>query len=493
MSKPVRLLWIPILLLVSSLQIDCDGKPAGDSLRTVIELNKGKSIEAVLSNGARVTVRLIDLVSERDRVCLAVRSSRVKVSINNREVTLTAGTYNLPLTVGDIKIDCPITGDYARDIDGGRWGLHKDARFRLWPADSPQYAPDAFSYPLDQGMFVSDTQMTNEPAFVDGAENYHRRGAIHYHHGLDFGGAEAMVKVFSVTDGLVVAAADGILSGYEETPATDIYDLARHDGIAILDDRGWYHCYAHLYRVQTDVVTGKRVKQGQTIGILGKEGGSGGWAHLHYHIMCRQPSGEWGVEDAYPYLWESYLRRFEPAVVAIARPHKVAVTGETVTLDAGKSKNLSGGGLLYRWSFSDGTEASGPLQKMVYSRPGTYSEIVRVSDPGGTVDYDFTVVQVNGKDNPDAVPPGIHAAFYPTAGIKPGDSVTFKVRTFEARSGVEVWDFGDGSRPVIVKSNGGYVETTHRFSGPGDYLVTVNRTGDLGYRATAHLHVRIVG
>jgi len=44
----------------------------------------------------------------------------------------------------------------------------------------------------------------------------------------------------------------------------------------------------------------------QKIGVLGKEGGSGGWSHLHFDIQSRQPSGKWGTQEAYAFAWEAY-------------------------------------------------------------------------------------------------------------------------------------------------------------------------------------------
>lgn len=41
---------------------------------------------------------------------------------------------------------------------------------------------------------------------------------------------------------------------------------------------------------------GSRVRMGQKVGVLGKEGGSGGWAYLHYDIKAVQPSGRWGCK-----------------------------------------------------------------------------------------------------------------------------------------------------------------------------------------------------
>jgi hypothetical protein len=136
-----------------------------------------------------------------------------------------------------------------------------------------------------------------------------------------------------------------------------------------------------------------------------------------------------------------------------------------------------------------------------YDKPGHYTEIVRVVDDAGRFDYDFAVVQVFDKASPKPVPPAIHAAYWPTRGLKAGDTVTFKVRTFGVRpdEGQETWEFGDGTVPVHTRSDGnknhhakdGYAVTTHRYKKPGHYLVSVHRTDDRGYTATGRLHVVI--
>ena len=128
-----------------------------------------------------------------------------------------------------------------------------------------------------------------------------------------------------------------------------------------------------------------------------------------------------------------------------------------------------------------------------------YSEFLKITDAKGRVDYDFAIVQVLDRDNLKQLPPTIHAVYYPTFGIKPDDPVTFKVRTFRTTDGEETWNFGDGSPPVKVKSDGnvkplakdGYAVTTHRFTKPGQYVVSVQRTNAAGQTATARLHVQV--
>jgi hypothetical protein len=137
-----------------------------------------------------------------------------------------------------------------------------------------------------------------------------------------------------------------------------------------------------------------------------------------------------------------------------------------------------------------------------YAEPGRHSEVLKVTDSQGNVAYDFAVVIVYDREHPERHIDTIHPNYAPSFGIRPGNPVTFKVRSFipsGSRDGKEVWDFGDGSPKVEVQSDGnavklasdGYAETTHRFEKPGDYIVRVERVGEHGVRATGNLWVHV--
>ncbi len=251
--------------------------------------------------------------------------------------------------------------------------------------------------------------------------------------------------------------------------------------------------------IDPDIQNGARVNMGQKIGYIGKQGGSGGWVHLHFEMKTRETvSGEWGTEEAYVYLWESYVHQYKPALIAVARPHHLLWTGQKTILDGSKSKSFNGEIVGYEWTFSDGTTAKGAIQERSYALPGEYSEILKVTDSEGNVDYDFAVVQVYNRDNPGHTIPVMQPAFHPTLDINPGDSVTFLVRTFNTETGSEIWDFGDGTPQVSVISEtpdrqnytaGKFASTVHAFAQPGDYIVKVERSDEAGIKATAHLHV----
>lgn len=461
-----------------------------------VDLTIGEAAEVAVPGGGMAKVELLELRELRDQVRGAVRRATVKVRVNGETVELVSANYHLPTTVGGVRVDCPITAGYPRNSTQTSarldpWGLDKDARLRLWPAQGPLIEPDTFQYPAKQAWFATATQMANEPTYVDGGEKP-GKGAVYYHYGLDIGGAEGMVDVVAATDGMVVSLGTNSLPGFEKTPVAPRYDV-----VYLLDPRGWFYRYSHLKTIAPALKLGGRVRRGEPIGVLGKEGGSGGWSHLHFDISGRQPSGKWGIIDGYAFLWEANLRERQPALIAVARPHHFALTGEAVRLDASRSWTAAGKVAAYEWTCTDGQTASGPVLERTYSKAGVYSEIAKVTDAAGRVDYDFAIVHVLDASDPNRLPPSIHAAFSPTTGIRAGAPVTFLVRTFRTTEGAETWDFGDGSAPVTVKSDGnvkplaadGYAKTTHTFAKPGLYLARVQRTDGNGFTGTARLKI----
>ena len=308
-------------------------------LRT-IDLDRGESRLVELADGTRARVKLLDVEEERDGVRSAIRQARVRVEVNGRATTLISANYRLPITVGGVQIDCPVTRGYYKNCDPfeDSWGLDKDARLRLWPEGSPWAAPGTFAYPIKQRWFAGATQMANEPSFVDGGDAPTGR-PIYYHSGLDIGGCEGLVEVVSACDGLVVSAGGKALPEYPDIP---FYKRGDYDYVYVLDDQGWFYRYAHLKSIDPAIRPGERVKMGQKIGVLGKEGSSGGWSHLHFDIKSRQPSGKWGIQEGYAFLWEAYLREHKPQIIAVARPHHLIWAGEKVILDGSRSWSAGG-------------------------------------------------------------------------------------------------------------------------------------------------------
>jgi len=466
-------------------------RPTMEPLLRAVDLCVGESAQVELSCGEKVGVKLLDLVESSDPLRAAVREARVQVEVDGQKAWLTSATYHLPIAVGKVRIDCPITKGVAANSGSDAWGLKKDARLRLWPAGSPLMNPGTFVCPVRQRWLASSTQMANEPCYVDQAERLNVR-KIYYHYGLDFGGCEAMTEVVAATDALVVSSAKETLVGYEDTPVSPRYDV-----VYLLDARGWFYRYSHFHTIDATIRPGSRIRAGQRLGLVGKEGGSGGWTHLHFDIFSRQPSGQWGCQEAYGFVWEAYQRQYQPKLIAVARPHQLVLTGEKVVLDAGRSWSADGRIARFDWTFTDGTAAQGPKVERTYRRPGYYSEVVRVTDAAGRIEHDFAIVVAVDRETRDSLPPSIHVVQHPTLGIRPGGEVTFKARTFGTTDGEETWDFGDGSRKARTKSDGnivplakdGYVVLTHRYKTPGQYLVRVERTDRYGQTAVGYVQV----
>jgi murein DD-endopeptidase MepM/ murein hydrolase activator NlpD len=488
----ISAIWAALLTMSVSL-VSGEELPAIDPLVRTVDLDIGEQAKIELSDGTSASVKLLAMNETRDSVRGALRRATVEVEVDGRRVELISATYHLPITVGGVQIDCPITKGHVQP-GNNQWSLDADARLRLWPAGSPWIRPGTFSYPVNQRWFASHTLMANQLGDDERPDDK----TFYYHWGLDFGGAERMVDVLAATDGIVVSAGDERLESME-TP--DIVH-PRYDVVYLRDGRGWFYRYSHLDSIDPAVKPGERVKMGQKIGVLGKKGASGGWSHLHFDVGIPQPSGRYGITDGYAFVWQAYRQQYGIKLQAVARPHQLVWTDQPVTLDGSRSFSANGRDQLrFKWLLSDGSTATGPLLERCYATAGTYNEILEVSDSTGALDYDFALVQVIDRKQSPQQPPTIHAAYWPTFGIKPGDEVTFKVRSFRigADDGEETWDFGDGTPEVTVKSDGnaialapdGYATTTHRFGKPGHYLVSVRRTNLRGETATARLQVRV--
>ena len=313
---------------------------------------------------------------------------------------------------------------------------------------------------------------------------------------MDIGGSEGLSAVVAATDGVILTLGTQLAPGRQHPAPRPRYDV-----LYIEDGRGWVYRYSHLMTFDPALRPGGRVKKGQRLGYIGKEGGSGGWTHLHFGVESLQASGRWGIEDSFAFLWQAYREEHDPPVIAVARPHQKVLVGEAVTLDASRSwakKDIGS----FEWTLTDGTTATGPNVRRKYERPGTYSEIVKVTDSAGNFDYDFASVEVYAGTAPNGTASvvRVHATYFPTFGIRPGDPVIFRSRgRYVTRAGgVDLFDFGDGTPKVPVPSNidsaehaaNGYGMVAHHYQKPGHYLVRVERRDEgTGAIALQHLHI----
>ncbi len=489
---------LALLFLLTTTLTHADEKPQFTPtlkpLVRTIDLDVGQSATVKLHDGSTAEVKLLKLVEKRDDLRGAVREARVTVEVNGEKAEFVSATYHLPTKVGGVQIDCPVTKGHVQGKNNP-WSLDADVRLRLWPGGSPWIRPGTFRYPVLQRWFAGGTLMANQIGDGDPPG----KKSIYYHWGLDFGGAEDLVEVQAATDGVVVSARGKVLEPGKYPPLVH----PRYDVVYIRDARGWFYRYSHLNVIDKSIQVGSKVKLGRKLGLLGKEGASGGWTHLHFGVVRPQPSGRAGEDDAYAFIWQAYQKQYSPKLIANARPHKVSWINKPVTLDGTRSWSVLGpdGIKKYEWILSNGTTAGGPTPTVTYDRAGTYNEILKITDKQGRVDYDFAIVRVSDPKKPKDRRPRVNAAYWPTFDIKPGQTVTFKVRAFNVKpdEGKEIWDFGDGSPKVTTQSDGnqnahnknGYAVTTHVYKKPGHYLVSVSRTNNRGETGTDRLHVRV--
>ncbi|HPP02285.1 MAG TPA: hypothetical protein PLX83_17005, partial [bacterium] len=196
-------LWCGVACLIGWMATLSEAKPV------IVDLAVGESVVYKLKDGAEKKITLLAVHETRDVFRHAVRYAEVQVDVDGTQAAIPVALYNLPRVVNGVKIDAAVTRGYlGNSSDPEIWALQPkaDARLRFWDPDQPLLEPGTFGYPVKQRWFASDTQMANDPCFVDGGEDPDRK-SIYYHYGLDIGGYDHWVPVLAATDGEVISAA----------------------------------------------------------------------------------------------------------------------------------------------------------------------------------------------------------------------------------------------------------------------------------------------
>jgi PKD repeat protein len=152
---------------------------------------------------------------------------------------------------------------------------------------------------------------------------------------------------------------------------------------------------------------------------------------------------------------------------------------QTVTFDASPTTNNGAPcptACSYSWSFGDGTSGSGVQTTHVYRTAGTFAVTLTVTDARGASASTTRAVVIATATPPTAAmtispspAPANVDIFFDGSASRPagGGRVITEYR----------WNFGDGS-------TGSGITTTHRFSGPGTYQVTLTVVDDAGSMGT---------
>ena len=225
---------------------------------------------------------------------------RADVEVNGRLTTLPAATIIREFD-SRARIDWTITQGYYRDTNSIA-GLVKDARLRLWPRARRNIRGRRCLSPATAMVCRchADGQRTRD---VDGGEPLVESSRTTIA-AWTLVVPRAWRRSGTATDGMAVARGLDILDGNE---AFRVLLEAPERRRRRFDSRGWSYRYSHLQAsIPVSGPAGKFGK-GQTIGLLGKEAGSGGWWDPHFEMKSLQPSGTWGPEAGYALTWEAYL------------------------------------------------------------------------------------------------------------------------------------------------------------------------------------------
>ncbi len=148
-------------------------------------------------------------------------------------------------------------------------------------------------------------------------------------------------------------------------------------------------------------------------------------------------------------------------------PQRATAPGSDVQFDASGSTDPEGRITDYSWNFGDGSPtADGATPTHAYTDRGNYTVTLTISNGYNQTDEHSAHVTV------DTPPTASFTA--PTSAQKPGDAVTFDASDSTSDGGSisgYSWHFGDGS-PA-----GTGVATSHTYSNPGTYQVTLDGYG----------------
>ena len=426
------------------------------SRQEIVALDVGDEHSFTLNNGSQRVIRLVSVEEHRDDVVKLIRRAEVDVTIDGKAVQLLCAPYVMPTVVDGLRILADTTSGFLR-IPGR-------VQFSLWDATDPVVDADRLCFPLPRyRLFSHGMQAYNEVVHLGSRDGNPGGPSFYHNYGVDFAGYEGRQEVVSCVDGLVVA------------PGPNDRD---NGDLIVREEAGFFWHYGHLDVILPNVKRGARVKKGDPVGLVGKKGASGNFAHLHVGTYLSQADLEARRSNCmlnlYPWLVTLYHRQ-AGGPFALARPHHVVCTGEEVRFDAANCLIGNGPALSYRWEFHDGQVVRQSRATKVFDKPGTYMAALWTEADNGSRDVDFCKVKVFTNASPESVVPTIFMTHVPAARIVVDQPVLFRC-----------WVQGSNSRGMSISFDDGTViepylsdqELEHSFKTPGIHAVTAQATID---------------
>jgi len=170
-----------------------------------------------------------------------------------------------------------------------------------------------------------------------------------------------------------------------------------------------------------------------------------------------------------------------PPVADAGGPYTGTV-GVSMNFDGSRSSDPDGDISSYAWDFGDGNTGSGASAAHTYTSPGAYRVSLTVADSMGNTATASTTAQVDDPavNEPPVADPG--GPYFGTPGAPVQFDGTGSVDS-DGRISSYAWDFGDGAARVAGMDAG--PTPSHTYSMPGDYLVRLQVTDEMGATSDA--------
>ncbi|OUJ18351.1 Secreted protein with PKD repeat domain [Methanonatronarchaeum thermophilum] len=156
-------------------------------------------------------------------------------------------------------------------------------------------------------------------------------------------------------------------------------------------------------------------------------------------------------------------------------------TGETLELDASKSKTNPGEIIKYTWDFGDGETAVGKTTQHTYTEPGTYEITLKAITEIGATDTISKNIEVETSEE------DINADFKIDP-ENPMEGEQIELNADDSKSPEEInaytWDFGDGETAVGKT-------TQHTYNEAGEYQIKLEIHTEKGRQATKTKQIEI--
>jgi murein DD-endopeptidase MepM/ murein hydrolase activator NlpD len=374
----------------------------------------------------------------------------VRIKIGNKNVLLYYRPYQMPATHSGLRVYVENIRQKQGGTNNRRGDMSKQVRFSVCLENEP-WGTEEIEFPINDYLWRAAVYNNSWFSLVP------FNSFAYYHRGEDYGAIPDKLDLVAPVSGKIV-----------ETPLPD--GDGRSSSIVIDNEKGLRFSFAHMNieTINRDFPVGTSIQKGTVFAKTGMTWNGGKNQHLDPHVHMGIRVNNVNV-STYPFLMESYLKKYPDEVIAVAGGYRFATIGKPIVLDAGRSISRDNS-MKYVWHLSDGRTISERTAEIKYDKPGIYSEELIVSDGKGEVDRDFLYVRVFDHYRGRDIAFG-WAYYYPVRNIKPGTELLFWDRLVNTSSPTEI-NFGDTQDWQVIKS-----EITHKYQKPGRYVVTYRSLG----------------